>query len=115
MRRQIKKSRRLSKKFAEKLAAESKECNRSGKPLRILAFDEARFGLINWHRKRYCPKGFRPPYVVRRAYEWTYLYAAVDPTNGESFSLYLPGMGIAYVLRGSWSASVRHMLTMTWW
>jgi transposase len=48
--------------------------------------------LINWHRKRYCPKGFRPPYVVRRAYEWTYLYAAVDPTSGESFSLYLPGM-----------------------
>ncbi len=38
------------------------------------------------------PWGFRPPYVVRRAYEWTYLYAAVDPTSGESFSLYLPGM-----------------------
>lgn len=48
--------------------------------------------MINWHRKRYCPKGFRPPYVVRRAYEWTYLYAAVDPSSGESFSLYLPGM-----------------------
>jgi transposase len=57
-----------------------------------LAFDEARFGLINWHSKRYCPKGFRPPYVVRRAYEWTYLYAAVDPTSGESFCMYLPGM-----------------------
>lgn len=57
-----------------------------------MAFDEARFGLINWHRRRYCPKGFRPPYVVRRAYEWTYLYAAVDPISGESFSLYLPGM-----------------------
>jgi hypothetical protein len=57
-----------------------------------LAFDEARFGLINWHKKRYCLKGFRPPYVVRRAYEWTYLYVAVDPISGESFSLYLPGM-----------------------
>jgi hypothetical protein len=43
------------------------------KPLKVLAFDEARFGLINWHKKRYCPKGFRPPYVVQRAYEWTYL------------------------------------------
>jgi transposase len=30
--------------------------------------------------------------VVRRAYEWTYLYTALDPTSGESFSLYLPGM-----------------------
>ena len=62
------------------------------KPLKVLAFDEARFGLINWHRRRYCPKGFRPPYVVRRSYEWTYLYAAVEPTTGESFCLYLPGM-----------------------
>ena len=63
-----------------------------GKPLKVLAFDEARFGLINWHRRRYCPKGFRPPYTVRRAYEWTYLYAAVEPATGESFCLYLPGM-----------------------
>lgn len=55
-----------------------------------MAFDEARFGLINWHKKRYCPRGFRPPYVVHRAYEWTYLYAAVDPTTGESFCIYLP-------------------------
>jgi transposase len=60
--------------------------------LKVLAFDEARFGLISWHRRRYCPKGFRPPYVVRRSYQWTYLYAAVEPTIGESFCLYLPGM-----------------------
>ena len=60
--------------------------------MKVLAFDEARFGLINWHRRRYCPKGFRPPYIVRRSYEWTYLYAAVEPTTGESFCLYLPGM-----------------------
>jgi transposase len=60
--------------------------------LKVLAFDEARFGLINWHRRRYCPKGFRPPYIVRRSYEWTYLYAALEPTTGESFCLYLPGM-----------------------
>lgn len=29
---------------------------------------------------------------MRRAYEWTYLYAAVDPMTGESLCLYLPGM-----------------------
>jgi hypothetical protein len=29
---------------------------------------------------------------VRRTYKWTYLYAAVEPTTGESFCLYLPGM-----------------------
>jgi transposase len=61
--------------------------------LKVMALDEARFGLINWHGRRYCPKGFRPPWIVRRRYEWTYLYAtAVDPSTGESFSLYLPGM-----------------------
>jgi transposase len=58
----------------------------------VLAFDEARFGLINCHRRRYCPKGFRPPYIVGRSYKWTYLYAALEPTTGESFCLYLPGM-----------------------
>ena len=29
---------------------------------------------------------------MRRAYKWTYLYAAVEPTRGESLCLYLPGM-----------------------
>ncbi len=29
---------------------------------------------------------------MRRAHEWTYLYAAVEPATGESFCLYLPGM-----------------------
>ena len=31
-------------------------------------------------------------HIVRRSYKWTYLYAAVEPTTGESFCLYLPGM-----------------------
>ena len=26
------------------------------------------------------------------SYKWTYLYAALEPTTGESFCLYLPGM-----------------------
>jgi hypothetical protein len=36
--------------------------------------------------------GFRPPWIAKRAYKWTYLYAAVEPTSGESFCMYLPGM-----------------------
>lgn len=73
----------------------------------MLAFDEARFGLINWHRRRYCPAGFRPPYVVKRSYKWTYLYAAVEPTTGESLCLYLPGMddGCLEVFLGELSKS----------
>lgn len=52
--------------------------------------DEARFGLITWHKRRYCPRGVRPLWPVRRKYEWTWLYAAVEPTTGEDFCLYLP-------------------------
>jgi len=36
--------------------------------------------------------GFRPPWIVKRTYKWTYLYAAVEPTTGGSFCMYLPGM-----------------------
>lgn len=62
------------------------------KPLKVMAFDEARFGLINWHYRRYCPAGFRPPRIVRRRYEWSWLYAAVEPATGESFCSYMPGV-----------------------
>lgn len=62
------------------------------RPVKVLAFDEARFGLINWNHRRYCPKGFRPPRVVWRRYEWSYLYADVEPATGESFCSYIPGM-----------------------
>lgn len=52
--------------------------------------DEARFGLKTWHRRRWCPKGFRPPWIFEDEYEWLWLYAAVEPATGESFCLYLP-------------------------
>jgi transposase len=54
--------------------------------------DEARFGLKAWHRCRWCPKGFRPPWIFEDNYEWVWLYAAVEPLTGESFCLYLPGV-----------------------
>jgi hypothetical protein len=50
---------------------ERRDASSDKRPLKVLAFDdEARFGLINRHRRRRnCPQGFRPPYTVRRAYE----------------------------------------------
>lgn len=60
--------------------------------MKVMAFDEARFGLINWHYRRYCPVGFRPPRIVCRRYEWCWLYAAVEPATGESFCSYMPGV-----------------------
>jgi hypothetical protein len=77
------------------------------KPLKILAFDEARFGLINWH------KGFRPPHIVQRVYEWTYLYAAVDPTTSESFCVYMPHLD-SRCIEKFWSTSARCMPLIGW-
>lgn len=54
------------------------------------AFDEGRFGLKVWFRRRWCPVGKRPPWVTEDRYEWTWLYAAVCPHTGESFFLLLP-------------------------
>jgi transposase len=56
----------------------------------VFAVDEARFGLKTWHRRRWCPRGFRPPWIVQDRYQWLWLYAAVEPHTGESFCLYLP-------------------------
>lgn len=52
--------------------------------------DEARFGLKTWFRRRWCPFGFRAPWVFQDKYQWLWLYAAVEPSTGESFCLYLP-------------------------
>ena len=57
---------------------------------RVWAFDEGRFGLRVGLRKRWCPRGVRPPWVVHDRYEWLWLYAAVEPATGQSVFLLLP-------------------------
>jgi len=57
---------------------------------RVFALDEARFGLKVWHRRRWCPKGVRPPWLYEERYQWLWLYAAVEPLTGKSFFLFLP-------------------------
>jgi transposase len=56
----------------------------------VWAFDEGRFGLRVGLRKRWCPPGVRPPWVVHDRYEWLWLYAAVEPATGRSIFLLLP-------------------------
>jgi transposase len=56
----------------------------------VWAVDEGRFGLRVGLRKRWCPVGVRPPWVVHDRYEWLWLYAAVEPATGQSFFLLLP-------------------------
>jgi putative transposase len=57
---------------------------------RVWAFDEGRFGLRVGLRKRWCPCGVRPPWLVHDRYEWLWLYAAVEPATGRCFFLLLP-------------------------
>lgn len=59
---------------------------------RASALDEARFGLKSWYRRRWCPRGIRPPWVVEDRYEWLWRYAAAEPCSGQSFFLLLPGL-----------------------
>ena len=58
----------------------------------MVAFDEGRFGLITWLRRRWCPWGERPPWIVQDDYEWLWLYAAVEPSTGTGVFLLLPSM-----------------------
>lgn len=57
---------------------------------RVFALDEGRFGLKVWHRRRWCPCGVRPAWIVEDRYQWLWVYAAVEPLTGESFFLFLP-------------------------
>lgn len=56
----------------------------------VWAFDEGRFGLKVWFRRRWCPRGERPPWIYSEKYEWLWVYVAVEPSTGRSVTLYLP-------------------------
>lgn len=63
------------------------------------AFDEGRFGLKTWCRKRWCPLGVRPPWIVQDEYQWLWVYVAVEPSSGRCHVLLLPGVN------GAWFAA----------
>jgi len=69
---------------AESFAKEDK------RPLRVYFQDEARFGRMQNPVSCWAPKGFRPSVKLQRVREYTHVYSAVCPTNGDSFSLILP-------------------------
>lgn len=60
--------------------------------LRIMFQDEARFGRINNLRKCWVPLGYRPTVGKQMIREYTYVYAAVSPSDGVSDFLILPTM-----------------------
>jgi transposase len=57
----------------------------------VVACDAGRFGLKTWLRRRWCPRGSRPPWVVQETSQWLWLYLAVEPLAGRLVALLLPG------------------------
>lgn len=78
-----------NKKSLKKTAELASEYIEDSKGL-ILFFDEARFGLQPVIARQWSLRGKRPVAPVKTGYKNFYLYAAVDPIEGESFILELP-------------------------
>ena len=57
--------------------------------------DEARIGQQGTLTKVWAPTGSRPTAVKQTKYEWVYLYAAIEPTTGESVALLAPNVNTA--------------------
>lgn len=53
--------------------------------------DEAGFGRINKPKYCWCEQGIRPSVPCHHIREYRYAYGAVEPKNGESFFLVMPG------------------------
>lgn len=60
------------------------------RPIKILFEDEARFGRINDLKRCWAPQGIRPHIDFQVIRQFTYVYAAVCPKTGQTFSLILP-------------------------
>ena len=54
--------------------------------------DEARIGLQPIRHKTWAPLGVRPTVEVAPKYEWRYVYSAVQPLTGKTYTLILPSV-----------------------
>ena len=63
-----------------------------GGKVRVWFMDEARFGQQGTVTDVWARRGSRPSAVRQTRYEWCYLYAAVEPTTGESAALVAPNV-----------------------
>ena len=82
--------RRSLKKLATIVEQEVVRQGQRGRQLRLMFQDEARFGRINYRRRCWAPKGFRPEVGMQIVREYTYAFGAVSPHDGTLDSLVLP-------------------------
>jgi DDE superfamily endonuclease len=62
----------------------------TGRPLRVMFADEARFGRMNRPQPCWAPAGVRPQVAAQLVREYIYLYGAVCPKDGTCAFLILP-------------------------
>jgi hypothetical protein len=60
------------------------------RPIRVCSQDESRFDLLTIRRRRLTARGVQPVGRVQHAFEWFYVYGAVEPISRERFCLELP-------------------------
>jgi hypothetical protein len=61
-----------------------------GKRIRLFFQDEARVGQKGRTCHRWWVKGQRPPGLCDQRFDWTYIFATVEPVTGAEFALVLP-------------------------
>lgn len=73
------------------MAATEERFNKEDRrPVKLLFQDEGRFGRISDPARCWAPKGIRPVVPAHIVREYTHIFSAVCPRDGESFSLILP-------------------------
>jgi hypothetical protein len=60
------------------------------RPLKTFFQDEGRFGRMGDPARCWAPEGLRPVVKTQRVREYTQVFSAVCPNDGQSFSLILP-------------------------
>ena len=82
----IKKDENTVKEFKEKRI---KEIVKNTKNVRIMFYDESRFGLITDIGRRWTIKGVKPIIPYQQKYEYFYLYQATDIKSRDDFSMFM--------------------------
>ena len=67
---------------------ESGKCERNN--IKIMHFDEGRFGTMSTIKRKWSEKGSKCEIKVKQGYKNFYTYSATCPKSGEIFSLLLP-------------------------
>jgi transposase len=84
---------RPSKKLPETIQQHVEQSAESGRPVRLLFEDEARFGRISDPRRCWAPPGVRPEVNTQLIREYEYAFAAVSPPqDGTLDTLVLPAV-----------------------